>query len=233
MLTTTLKANDNTLQGKYRPRQPVLLLCDTTDGAFTVTMPDVKAVDDTAFMFKRSAGTANITIAFRNNQSADGQTQLTIDSDYDAIVLVPGYSNWYCATPYIFDDVTISGLTASRLVATNASSALASVSDLTSWIAGTANRVTVADGGDGTVTIDAYIGTQVISATADITIADEYDGISSRVCVLCDATTGDIVVELPSGGTYPNVIYTVKKIDPSVNTVSVYAPGAEEIDGYD
>lgn len=44
-------------------------------------------------------------------------------------------------------------LTPSRLVATDASNRLTSVSTLTSWVAGTANQVTVANDGDGTITL--------------------------------------------------------------------------------
>ena len=52
-----------------------------------------------------------------------------------------------------FAGLTISGLTASRLIATDNDSAFASVASLSSWIAGTANEISVADDGDGTVTI--------------------------------------------------------------------------------
>ncbi|NIT61562.1 MAG: hypothetical protein GWN67_20480, partial [Phycisphaerae bacterium] len=51
--------------------------------------------------------------------------------------------------------LTLTGLTASSLVSTDSSKALASVTDLTTWIAGTTNRVTVADDGDGTITLSA------------------------------------------------------------------------------
>lgn len=49
--------------------------------------------------------------------------------------------------------LTVSGLTASRLMATDVSSGLASVADLTSWVAGTTNQITVADDLDGTITL--------------------------------------------------------------------------------
>ncbi len=52
-----------------------------------------------------------------------------------------------------FTGLTLDGLTASRLTATNGSNALASVADLTAWVAGTANEVNVANDGDGTITI--------------------------------------------------------------------------------
>lgn len=49
--------------------------------------------------------------------------------------------------------LTVTGLTASRLVATDASKTLASVANLASWIAGTASQQTVTDDGDGTITL--------------------------------------------------------------------------------
>jgi len=49
---------------------------------------------------------------------------------------------------------TLSSLTASRLVQTNVSKALASVSDLTSWIGGTSGILSATDNGDGTITLN-------------------------------------------------------------------------------
>lgn len=51
--------------------------------------------------------------------------------------------------------VTISGSTINLLMSTDGSKNLTSVSNLTSWIAGTTNRISVNDDGDGTVTITA------------------------------------------------------------------------------
>jgi hypothetical protein len=48
--------------------------------------------------------------------------------------------------------LTLDGLTASRLVATDASKGLESV-DLVAWVAGTANQVVVADDADGSITL--------------------------------------------------------------------------------
>jgi hypothetical protein len=53
-----------------------------------------------------------------------------------------------------FTGATLSGLTASRLTATNASKGLASVPTLSSWIAGTANRITATDNGSGGLTLN-------------------------------------------------------------------------------
>ncbi len=52
-----------------------------------------------------------------------------------------------------FKSVIGSDLTASRLMASNGSSKMVSVADLSAWVAGTANRVSVANDGDGTITL--------------------------------------------------------------------------------
>ena len=49
--------------------------------------------------------------------------------------------------------INVPGLTASRLLATDGSKNLASVSNLASWVAGTTNEIDVTDDGDGTITI--------------------------------------------------------------------------------
>jgi hypothetical protein len=51
------------------------------------------------------------------------------------------------------DPPTFSGLTASRLIATDGTKKLASVAALSSWIVGTANQVSVTDNGSGAVTL--------------------------------------------------------------------------------
>lgn len=58
-----------------------------------------------------------------------------------------------------FAGATLSGLTATRLVSSDGSKVLTST-DLTSWIAGTAGEVSVADDGDGTATLsfDGILG---------------------------------------------------------------------------
>ena len=66
-----------------------------------------------------------------------------------------------------FAGLTLSDLTASRLIATDADKGLASA-DLVSWVTGTANRVTVTDDSDGTITLTVP---QDIDATAAPTFA--------------------------------------------------------------
>lgn len=63
----------------------------------------------------------------------------------------------------------ISGLTASRLMATNAGSTLASVTDLTAWVAGTANQITATSDGDGSLTLSIPNGFTLPSASPTFT----------------------------------------------------------------
>jgi len=78
-----------------------------------------------------------------------------------------------------FRNVTLTDLTASRLVQTNASKGLASVSNLANWIAGTTNRITVSNDADGTITLtspqDTHIGAN--PTFAGLTISDSEDNI--------------------------------------------------------
>jgi hypothetical protein len=66
-----------------------------------------------------------------------------------------------------FAGLTLSGLTPSRLVQTDAGNALVSVGDLTSWIAGTSNQISVANDGDGTVTLSTP---QNIATNSDMSL---------------------------------------------------------------
>jgi hypothetical protein len=61
--------------------------------------------------------------------------------------------------------IRLNSLTANRLLATDGSKETASVTDLTAWIAGTTNQVTVTDDGDGTVTLATP---QNIDTNADV-----------------------------------------------------------------
>ena len=66
-----------------------------------------------------------------------------------------------------FAGLTLSGTTATRLLSTDGSKLLVSTS-LNSWVTGTANRVTVADDGDGTITLS---GPQDLHTAASPTFA--------------------------------------------------------------
>jgi hypothetical protein len=86
----------------------------------------------------------------------------------------------------ITDDVTFksvigSDLTATRLMASDGSRKMVSVADLSAWVAGTANRVSVANDGDGTITLS---GPQ-----------DLHSGASPEFAALNLAAYGDLLAD--------------------------------------
>ena len=103
---------------------------------------------------KRSPQVATVTtVSLSTTVTINGTTNQVTVTDH-------GGSSFTLSTPQdintdsspTFASMLISGLTASRLLASNGSKLLVSA-DLNSWITGTANRVTITDDGDGTVTL--------------------------------------------------------------------------------
>lgn len=78
--------------------------------------------------------------------------------------------------------------------------------------------------GYGIVSLGSFASNiRTITATASAA-ANDYT-------ILCDATAGAVVVNLPAAAGCPGRIYNVKKIDASVNSVTIDGNGAETVDG--
>lgn len=80
----------------------------------------------------------------------------------------------YTATPS-WPSINLTGLTASRLVATDSSKVFESIADLTAWIVqSSTNQVKVVDNGDGTITLslpqDYHTGASPTLANITITV---------------------------------------------------------------
>jgi len=93
--------------------------------------------------------------------------------------------------------------------------------------AGTGISVT---NGVGTITI-ANTGTSFSPTTVANSVSYTEAGTTGFKTSLCDATGGAIVVTLPLVASATGLIYTVKKIDSSANTVTLDGNGVETIDG--
>jgi len=78
-----------------------------------------------------------------------------------------------------FSNLTLTDLTASRLVATGGNKEFESVTDLAAWIAGTTNRIIVSDNGNGTITLSCPqdIHVDATPEFAGITIKDSSDNV--------------------------------------------------------
>ena len=121
-----------------------------------------------------SASVAYVTIgntsSLANERAIVGTlNRVTVtDNGANSTVTVSGPQDIHTGSSPEFTGLTLSGLTASRLASSNGSKAIASVADLTSWVAGTANQVVVANDGDGTITLSAP---QDLAATSSPTFA--------------------------------------------------------------
>lgn len=118
----------------------------------------------------------------------------------------------------------IFGLTASRLVASNATTGLTSVSSLTSWIAGTTGNLTVADDGDGTVTLKA------IGSTVNVNTFTDTDTltIAQQGAIICNKATA-MTINLPTAVGNTGVSYFITSINTGIITID--PNGSETIQG--
>jgi hypothetical protein len=106
----------------------------------------------------------------------------------------------------LFVGITFSGLTASRLLATNASKVLSSVTDLTSWIAGTTGEITVVSDGDGGVVISG-LGSSSSPTFAGLTLTGFSGVLKATTGVVSGSATLD---DISAGSTNVHLTSTLK-----------------------
>jgi hypothetical protein len=95
--------------------------------------------------------------------------QVTITDDTDGTITIALPQDIHAGASPGFAGLTLTGATASRLLATGAAKSLVST-DLSSWVL-EGTGVTVTDGGDGTITISAEAEATVSSLTLDTVAA--------------------------------------------------------------
>ena len=99
--------------------------------------------------------------------------------------------------------LTVSDLAASRLIASDANKALVST-DLSSWISGTTNQITVTDNGDGTITLSTPqdIHTSATPTFSDLTLTSlTQDGV---VLSVSGNLNSQSILDVSHGGTGTN-----------------------------
>jgi hypothetical protein len=174
---------------------------DTFSGAVKFTNDGIYILDTDAshFLIVKAGSdlTADRIITFTTDDAA---RTLTINGD-------PTLADWFdqsvkqAASP-TFAGLTVSGLTASRLLATNGSKGLASVADLASWIAGTANQIVVTADGDGSVTLSlssTLVAPGSLTVTGNIYQTDSIKhifGTGSDAEIYYDGTDLKIVTDI-------------------------------------
>jgi hypothetical protein len=127
-----------------------------------------------------SLSNADITIDALDTASASAITLTNSDGTY--------------TTEVTMDSAIVSDLTASRLMVSGSSKELESVSDLTSWIAGTANEITVTDDTDGSVTLSLPLTIQadkLQGSTASTSVSLDKLTFNTATTDLSDITSSD------------------------------------------
>ena len=137
-----------------------------------------------------NANTIVSAATFGSNNAAN-DTRIVLGDAAGATVLVVQDST--TASVFSIDSlglVTMPSLTASRIVATDANGVASSVANLASWVTGTANRVTVTNDGDGTVTLSTPqdIATTSSPTFASLTLTKRF--ITSGVVSLSTSVDG-------------------------------------------
>jgi hypothetical protein len=85
-----------TIVGKYTPGDSLICLCDATNAAFVVALPDARMAGLVDISLMKIDGSANaVTIQTRNEQTINGSETASLASQYSTASLVPDRENWY------------------------------------------------------------------------------------------------------------------------------------------
>ena len=138
-------------------------------------------------------GTASVLESVNLTDYIAGTTnQVTVTTDGVGGVTLSAPQDLAAASSPSFTGLTVSGLTATRLVASDGASAVASTA-LSDWVTGTSNRVTVTNDGDGTITLS---GPQDLGTTS----TPSFNGVNMSASTPTLGMTSTSVSYNPSGG---------------------------------
>ncbi len=88
------------------------------------------------------------------------------------------------------------------------------------------NGVLKVQSGNGLISFGTGIGLGiVVTSTTPFLMTSVYN------VALIDSTVGAFIVDLPAAASYPGITYWIKKIDASINAVTITPNGTETIDG--
>jgi hypothetical protein len=173
----------------WRLNTPFVYLATSTNSV------GVGATSSVAKFYVQGSNTASTTVLIQGMTAQTGDLLRVASSGGEVYFQIGplgiASSSQLRANSSTFGNITDTGLTATRLLQSSAANLLASVADLTAWIAGTASEITVADDGDGTVTIS-------LPTTVDL-------GASSRLVVISASTTN---ITASGYGTFPTLNFT-------------------------
>jgi hypothetical protein len=89
-----LNPSDTAIRGKYRQNAVLLVECDATNAAFSVTLPDAKSIKNCLLIIKRVNATNAVTVQGLTGQTIDGADSYSLATQYDTVTLASDLSNW-------------------------------------------------------------------------------------------------------------------------------------------
>jgi len=75
-----------------------IILCDTSSNSITVTIPTAQTEDGRELVIKDYGGnsnTNNITVDTEGSETIDGESDITINTDYDSVTIICKNNDWY------------------------------------------------------------------------------------------------------------------------------------------
>ena len=92
----SLSSHSPVLVGNYKAGDVLLCTVDSTDGIFTVTLPDATNMRDTILILKKINVSSNaITITTVNGQTIDGLATKSLSTQYARYVLMSDGKNYH------------------------------------------------------------------------------------------------------------------------------------------
>jgi len=86
----SVTATGNVVSGDY------LLLCDSTAGAVTITLPQAALVPGRIYVFKRiNAGANNVVVDGYASETIDGATTYTLSSQWAGVTVMSNGTAWF------------------------------------------------------------------------------------------------------------------------------------------
>ena len=156
-----------------------------------VTFASLTLTDLTALRLTATDGSKVIvSVSALSAWIAGTVNQIVIADDGDGTITISTPQDIHTGASPTFVVATLSGLTASRLMATDGAKGTASVAALTSWVAGTANQIAVTDDGDGTVTVSipSDVTLENLTITGDLVLEPDIVSVTAAGGITVTAT---------------------------------------------
>lgn len=260
LISTLTQTNGHVTGGTYRKlvAGTNVTIIPTADGNVTINSPAVGVTSVSAgngMNFTAITGTGTVTLGTPTALSASTTDAVTATSHTHSISTATAVALTNASASGAGTSASLARADHTHAISGFAlsahSHASGEVSSITYAVAMTAlagassvasnGQLLIGDGADFTkATLTAGNGIGITNGAGSITIKTSatvstktgaYTATSNDNVILCDATTAGFTLTLPAVASSSGTVYTIKKIDSSVNAVTIDANSTELIDG--